>query len=170
MNLFGFASGWWSVAGQMSDLAGVAILTYDLLPEYYLHKARRAIEAAKRYNLELFMLEGKPRSKSEPAEGAIPNDIETGRQDMRAFKIDTVRMQARAETMLAASHLGTSLPDVFPDEFREPTAWFDKAIGALENYEEIKRHEVRRTRPPIGWAICLIVLGFALQIVGSLPL
>ncbi|MER9070067.1 hypothetical protein NKH84_26455 [Mesorhizobium sp. M0902] len=170
MTLFGFASGWWSVVGQISDLGGVAILTFDLWPEYRLHKARRAIDSAKRRNLELKVLNLQLAEKDNRPTLDKHDELESARRDVLSFQIDSSRMQASADTMIAAGYLKTTMPEVYSDEFRDPTAWFDKAVDALEKLEETKRHEVRRARPPIGWGIFLIGLGFVLQIIGSMPL
>lgn len=169
-NFLGLASGWWSVAGLIADLAGVAILTIDLWPEYQLHKTHLAIDAAERANVEAKVL--RRRIANLDTDQGLPAEnpqLRQARLEHLTFSRDTEDMTARSHIMSAAGYLKVPVPEVFADEFRNATAWFDKAIDALRSLEGARRREVRGWRPPLGLGVFLIVVGFLLQMAGSLP-
>jgi hypothetical protein len=168
MNLFSVAAGWWSVAGLAADMAGVAILTYDLLPDYRLYKARRAISEGQ---ADLSELEAAKLWLAKVEAEEFPEAerfIHDARLEHARFKIRLAKLGVGIAIAGVKARLGEPYELTLGGEgFEERSA---QALEALKNREAAERNAGAKKRPPLLLGVFLILCGFALQMVGSIPM
>lgn len=167
-DIFGIASGWWSIAGLLADIVGVGLLSIDLIPEYRLHKARREITEGRRAHEAYVALNLSAEPKVNPA----PNESEFivhAREEHQKFVRATELMKVKAAALLAAGHL--RIDTSRHSEPGQPMS-LENALLLLSEAEQTERRRrdtPRSKRPPISFAIGLILFGFVLQIMGAIP-
>ena len=162
MDILGISANWLSVAGLFADMAGVGILAWDLFPEYRLFKARRFLASARENAKEYVALCNVPseRSPDEP--------FAAERAEHHRFRLRNSLLMARADILMATSYLRLE-PEKSAWRAENPSEQLFKRISALEMEEGQRRLAASDVRAPIGFGVFLILVGFALQIVGSLP-
>ncbi|MCJ2012170.1 hypothetical protein [Methylobacterium sp. J-076] len=142
-------SPWLSVWGLVADMAGVAIITYDIWPEYRVHRLREAIEW--QYKVLISSL-SETQEDEEPAQTIQEMLHSMGRSEM-----DRLRQRLG----LPAIGEGRMLPT--EEEIARSRIETDAAIA-----RKMAKIETR-TRPPVGFGVMLVILGFLLQLLGALP-
>ncbi|GLQ82002.1 hypothetical protein GCM10007881_55230 [Mesorhizobium huakuii] len=156
--LFGMASGWWSVSGLSADMTGVAILAWDLIPEFRLYKAGKALARAR---IDLAAYQGLIDRRTEADTKGI---VRAGYDD--ATMLDHFGTNSRASILLASLQLSQPISALGKLETVDSRY---VAISKLEMKLAEHQRRPREYRPPIGVGIFLIVTGFIFQLIGAVP-
>ena len=186
MNLLELAGGWWSSAGLAMDVAGFTILAIDLLPGYRVHTTERAIKALGQRML--------PPERDWPEDirsvissGSLENCDELQRSYAYARALATLRLSEREQLEMheainsvlrtmapLKSHIRSMTRLFYPGERQGPLiaedAILDRYIFTLRAYKDLPLWAFDRQRPSIRIGILLVLLGFAAQLIGNLPL
>lgn len=150
MSILWMGSGWWSVAGLCLDISGFALLAWDLLPEYVLNvRERRLAPLLDEINL---------RAQQAAERGRLGELMNATLSDKDLL------------TLQAALDLAEIYPQPPLERLAGDVVWLELP-AAMEGVIRDKRNQLAaRLRPPIRLGIGLIILGFVLQVWGSIPL
>ena len=142
-------SPWFSVWGLVSDMAGVAIITYDVWPEYSLHRLREDVRWA---NKALIV-----QSDNSAAKSSVHELVKDMLESMDLNQIDRLRHRLDLPP-ITDGRRSPSSDEVEHSKHECELALASRAVSLSE-----------RWRPPLGLGAILVVLGFFLQLVGAWP-
>ena len=147
---------WLTFSGILVDLIGFLLLAWDLWPRYRKDQEIRHLEAAQRNLINMFA------AATDNDEQIYVNDRQDlTRKVIKAWKKfgwavpDHIEVNPDAVEVLTEADAAYMLPKI------------NQIIGQrrmmLDLFDE-------KPRPPLGFAIVLILVGFLMQIAGSFPL
>jgi hypothetical protein len=148
--IWGYAQGWWTVAGLVADILGFTLLALDLSREYIRH--RRSVSLA----------EG-----AEAAEWLIQhrdNQVDTSDAEKRKLRQELAELKQRINYGLMRS------AEILSDPSGKVAALnrLEDKIGAFRTLaKEVAARPFKRG--PIFTGIFFVILGFVLQVVGAIP-
>jgi len=143
---------WLAPAGLIADILGFLLLAWDILPEYRLYRLRRLNDVS--HALDGEDIEAIVRYGQEPDDPLRALAVEMrylSSVDHLRFRVGIPRWRKECLSSLDETWLARSREEV------------TNAIDAKE------RELGKRWRPPLLFGICLVILGFVLQFLGSLP-
>lgn len=170
-------SGWWSVAGLISDVIGFSMLALDLLPEYRINRLAEQLSRAAE-------LTARKERKQFEALAFIEAGTDSDEQNQLREEMSRLRQRiAKAERAIDAADLlliaaaarryfgNVVAADAGALSDRSTSnAQKAEAVDRLfERLDQVRSTQYRKRRPPIYLAITLIVVGFLLQAWGSIP-
>jgi hypothetical protein len=148
------AQGWWSVAGLTADIVGFSILAIDVGREYARHRRAQSLEESAAAAEWLVRDREREAERKERGEGEEPTRVRRELRDLnRGMREAEVRISE-----LVAQYEG------------EP-----KLAGSMEEkaaaFREMAKAAGSRPfkRAPIFTGVFLVLIGFVLQVAGSIP-
>ncbi len=146
------------IAGTVIEFIGFVLLSLDLLPEYSLHKKRRAL-----YRFATFMDDpdwiSAKRSREKDAARESIDPLKLSLDDLAL----NLAMSPHYSVLDLVALKPSTLKQISAEEFNQ---YIEKGRGILEERE---RRLAQRWRPPIILGIFVVGLGVLIQIVGQVP-
>ncbi len=147
--IWGYAQGWWTVAGLISDIVGFAVLALDVLREYRRH--RRTTDLQEAAQAAEFLRDN-------------PEQPETKIGEKESYR-------EYYERLVIRTHRGNMLlmQEVYDDDgsIKNLKTYDEKAAAFRTKSAEAAAKALKRA--PIIFGVVLVFLGFVLQVVGAVP-
>jgi hypothetical protein len=151
----GLAQGWWSVAGLCSDIFGFSLLALDVGREYLRHKrAEQLLDAA--HAAEWLVRDDERKAELDEWEKSDP-ELMVPRKEMRELRRNIQHAGLRIAELTLAHREGKGLGGK-PGE---------KAAAFRELAREAGLKPFKRG--PIFIGVFFVLMGFVLQVAGSIP-
>ena len=147
--MWGYAQGWWTVAGLVCDILGFTLLAIDLGREYMRHRTAVTLE------------EGATSAEWLMRERDESMDMDTERG----------RLQREWRDLMRRTQQGLMRAAEITADPSGKVAAVDNLEGKVEAFRALAR-EVRESpfkRAPIFTGIFFVIVGFMLQVVGAIP-
>jgi hypothetical protein len=149
-------------------MIGVAILSYDLLPEYRLHLIRRLMSRAYMALLETAQWRSYDASVKREGADAVYEKDPGGFMETVPFRLSIPLTSHLLNRILKLMRYKQSVPVYSADDL-DLDALFSAQRRVETEIEYFEKRILRRYRPPIPFAIWLIVFGFFFQLIGAWP-